>query len=218
MKENGLLFDSLLEGESRCAASAGKSLVFCGWEGRVHGVFVFGDRLRTEAAEAVSLLRKEGLSVHLLSGDQKQAAEEIGKHLPGCAIHAERLPHEKCEEIGRVKKRGAAVAMVGDGINDAAALAEADIGVAIGSGSDVAKETADVSLVQADLRRIAWLIRFTKRASRTIKQNLFWAFFYNIIGVGFAMAGMLQPVLAALAMITSSLLVIWNSLRLRGFQ
>lgn len=218
MKENGLLFDSRLEGESRCAASAGKSLVFCGWEGRVHGAFVFGDRLRTESAEAVSLLRKEGLSVHLLSGDQKQAAEEIGKHLPGCAIHAERLPHEKCEEIGRVRKRGAAVAMVGDGINDAAALAEADIGVAIGSGSDVAKETADVSLVQADLRKIAWLIRFTKRASRTIKQNLFWAFFYNIIGVGFAMAGMLQPVLAALAMIASSLLVIWNSLRLRGFQ
>ncbi|NKE71630.1 heavy metal translocating P-type ATPase [Candidatus Manganitrophus noduliformans] len=218
MKENGLLFDSLLEGESRCAASAGKSLVFCGWEGRVHGAFVFGDRLRTEASEAVSLLQQEGLSLHLLSGDQKPASEEIGKHLPGCAIHAERLPHEKCEEIGRVKKRGAAVAMVGDGINDAAALAEADIGVAIGSGSDVAKETADVSLVRTDLRKIAWLVRFTRRASRTIKQNLFWAFFYNIIGVGLAMTGLLQPIFAALAMIVSSLLVIWNSLRLRGFQ
>lgn len=215
MEENGLRFDSLLEAESRRAASEGKSLVFCGWEGSVQGGFVFADRLRAEAAEAVSLLQREGVSVHLLSGDQKQAAEEIGRKLPGCAIHAERLPHEKCEEIRQTKKRGAAVAMVGDGINDAAALAEADIGLAVGSGSDVAKETADVSLVRNDLRKITWLIKFSRQTFRTMKQNLFWAFFYNIIGVGFAMAGLLQPILAAVAMTVSSLLVIWNSLRLR---
>jgi heavy metal translocating P-type ATPase len=217
MKENRLLFDSHLEAQSACAASEGKSLVFCGWEGRVQGGFVFADRLRAQASEAVSLLQREGFSLHLLSGDQKEAAEEIGRELPGCAVRAERLPHEKCEEIRRVKKRGEIVAMVGDGINDAAALAEADIGVAVGSGSDVAKETADVSLVQTDLRKIAWLIHFAREASGTMKQNLFWAFFYNIIGVGLAMAGMLRPILAALAMILSSLLVIWNSLRLRTF-
>jgi heavy metal translocating P-type ATPase len=217
MKENGLLFDPYLEVQSARAASEGKSLVFCGWEGKVQGGFVFADRLRAEASEAVFLLQREGLSLHLLSGDQKEVAEEVGRELPGCAVHAERLPHEKCEEIRRVKKRGETVAMVGDGINDAAALAEADVGIAVGSGSDIAKETADVSLVQSDLRKIAWLIRFTRRASKTMKQNLFWAFFYNIIGVGLAMAGMLQPILAALAMILSSLLVIWNSLRLRTF-
>ncbi len=216
MKENGLRFDSHLEAQSTRAASEGKSLVFCGWEGCVQGGFVFADRLRAGASEAVSLLQREGLSIYLLSGDQIQVVEETGRQLPGCAIHAERLPHEKCDEIRRVKKKGGTVAMVGDGINDAAALAEADIGIAIGSGSDVAKETANVSLVRTDLRKIPWLIRFTRRALRTIKQNLFWAFFYNIIGVGLAMAGMLQPILAALAMILSSLLVIWNSLRLRN--
>jgi len=215
MKEKGLLFDPLIEAQSAQAASEGKSLVFCGWEGAVQGGFIFADRLRAEAAEGVFLLRREGLSLHLLSGDQKRAVEEIGRELPGCAVHAERLPHEKCEAIRRAKEGGETVAMVGDGINDAAALAGADVGIAIGSGSDVAKESADVSLVQTDLRKIAWLIRFTRPAFRTIKQNLFWAFFYNILGVGLAMAGMLQPILAALAMILSSLLVIWNSLRLR---
>lgn len=218
MKENDLIVDPRLEAQSRLAESEGKSLLFCGWEGGVQGGFIFTDRLRAEAAEAVVLLRREGLSLHLLSGDRRGAAEEIGKQLPGCALHAERLPHEKVEEIRRTQKGGATVAMVGDGINDAAALAEADVGIAIGTGSDIAKETADVSLVQTDLRKIAWLIRFSKRAFRTMKQNLFWAFFYNVIGVGLAMAGMLQPIFAALAMIVSSLLVIWNSLRLRTFS
>ncbi len=218
MEENGLVFDPLLKAQSARAASEGKSLVFCGWEGAVQGCFVFADRLRAESREAVSLLQRQGLSLHLLSGDQPGAAEEIGRQLPGCAVHAERLPHEKCEEIRRTKKKGAAVAMVGDGINDAAALAAADVGIAIGSGSDIAKETADVGLVQTDLRKIAWLIRFSRQAFRTMKQNLFWAFFYNVIGVGLAMAGLLQPILAALAMILSSLLVIWNSLRLRAIR
>lgn len=218
MKENGLVFDPIVEAQGTLAALEGKSLVFCGWEGRVQGGFIFADRLRAEAAEAVSLLQREGLALHLLSGDQRPVAEEIGKQLPGCSIHAERLPHEKLETLRRKKKTGTAVAMVGDGINDAAALAEADVGIAIGSGSDLAKETADVSLVRTDLRKIVWLIRFSRQASRTIKENLFWAFSYNVIGIGLAMAGMLRPLFAALAMMVSSLLVVGNSLRLRAFN
>jgi len=218
MKENDLPIDPLLEAESARAASEGKSVVFCGWEGMVQGSFVFADRLRAEAAETVVLLRCQGLSLHLLSGDHQGVAQEIGKQLPGCAIHAERLPHEKCEEIRREKKGGAVVAMIGDGINDAAALVEADVGIAVGTGSDIAKESADVSLVRTDLRKIPWLIRFSRRVFQTMKQNLFWAFFYNVIGIGLAAAGMLQPILAAIAMIVSSLLVVGNSLRLRAFD
>ncbi|MBI3804516.1 MAG: cation-translocating P-type ATPase [Nitrospirae bacterium] len=217
MEENGLTLDAGLNRESSRAASEGKSLVFCGWKGRVQGAFLFSDRLRPETTEALSLLQAEPLSLHLLSGDQRAVAEEIGRLLPSLSICAERLPAEKRDEIRRAKGGGEIVAMVGDGINDAAALAEADVGIAVGSGSDVAKETADVSLVHTDLRKIAWLISFSKRASRIMHQNLFWAFFYNGIGVALAAMGLLRPLLAALAMVFSSLLVIGNSLRLKSF-
>lgn len=215
MEENGFAIDPSLDAE--IAVSEGKSLVFCGWDGRVRGLFLFADRLRPEAAETIELLRRAHLTLHLLSGDQRPVVEEIGRRLPGLFVRAERLPAEKREEIRRAKERGETVAMIGDGINDAAALAESDVGIAVGSGSDVAKETADVSLVRTDLRKIPWLIVFSKRAARTMKQNLFWAFFYNGIGVVLAAMGLLRPILAALAMVASSLLVIGNSLRLRSF-
>ncbi|HZR46737.1 MAG TPA: heavy metal translocating P-type ATPase, partial [Candidatus Manganitrophaceae bacterium] len=216
MTENRLDLSPLLK--SSAERAEGKNLLFCGWGGSVRGFFVFSERLRPEAAGAVSALRSQGRSIHLLTGDTAKAAGEVGARLFPILLHAERLPGEKREEIRKVKEKGERVAMVGDGINDAPSLAEADIGIAVGPGSDLAKETADISLVHPDLRKIPWLFDFAAEAHRVMRQNLFWAFFYNLAGLALAASGLLRPVLSAGAMAASSLIVVWNSLRLRRYR
>lgn len=215
MEENRLGLSPFLTGSAEQAD--GKNILFCGWEGSVRGFFVFSERLRPGATGALSALRRQGRSIHLLTGDTANAAAEAGVQLFPISLHAGRLPGEKREEIRKMKKKGNGVAMVGDGINDAPSLAEADVGIAVGSGSDLAKETADISLVHSDLRKIPWLFDFAVEARRIMRQNLFWAFFYNLAGMALAASGLLKPVLSTAAMAASSLIVVWNSLRLRRY-
>lgn len=215
MEENRLDLSPSLKGSLERAD--GEHLLFCGWEGSVRGFFIFSERIRPGAVEAVSALRKQGRAIHLLTGDTAKAAAAVGERLFPVSLHAGRLPGEKREEIRKAKKKGNVVAMVGDGLNDAPSLAEADIGIAVGSGSDLARETADVSLVHSDLRKIPWLFDFAAEGRRMMKQNLFWAFFYNLAGLALAASGMLKPVLSTAAMAASSLIVVWNSLRLRRY-
>jgi Cu+-exporting ATPase len=204
-------------------AGAGRTLVYAAIGGRAAALFAIGDPLRAEAAQAVRQLRALGLEVVLLTGDARPTAEAVAGALGIARVRAEVLPQAKADEIARLQAEGAFVLMAGDGINDAPALARADVGVALGSGTDVAVEAADVALLRADLRGLPAAIALSRRAMRTMRQNLFWAFAYNAVGIPVA-AGilypgfgiLLSPILASAAMALSSVSVVTNSLRLRG--
>ncbi|MEU1997012.1 heavy metal translocating P-type ATPase [Nocardia gamkensis] len=202
----------------RAAEAEGKTAVAVGWDGKARGVLVVADAVKPTSAEAISQLRALGLTPIMLTGDNRAAADAIAAQVGIDEVIAEVLPQDKVDTVKRLQAEGKVVAMVGDGVNDAAALAQADLGLAMGTGTDVAIEAGDLTLVRGDLRAAADAIRLSRRTLATIKGNLFWAFAYNVAAIPLAMAGLLNPMLAGAAMAFSSVFVVSNSLRLRGFR
>lgn len=199
------------------AESEGKTAVAVGWDGSARGVLVIADTVKPTSAEAVRQFKRLGLTPILLTGDNEIVADRIAGELRIAHVIAEVLPADKVSVIARLQSDGKVVAMVGDGVNDAAALATADLGLAMGTGTDVAIEAADLTLVRGDLRAAADAIRLSRRTLAIIKMNLFWAFGYNVAAIPLAAAGLLNPMLAGAAMSFSSVFVVGNSLRLRSF-
>ncbi|MHB1053824.1 MAG: heavy metal translocating P-type ATPase [Thiobacillus sp.] len=193
----------------------GKTAMLVGMNGALAGIIAIADTLKPEAQEAVSALQQSGIEVILLTGDNQRTAHAVATQLGIAQVIAEVLPGDKARIIQDLQKQGKSVAMVGDGVNDAPALAVADIGIAIGSGSDVAKETGGIVLIKDDVRDVVAAIRLSRATMRKIKQNLFWAFIYNSIGIPVAALGFLNPIIAAAAMALSSLSVIVNSALLK---
>ena len=200
------------------AEAAGRTAVPAGWDGAVHGVLLVADTVKPTSAEAVRQLVDLGLRPVLLTGDNATVARSVAAEVGIDEVIADVLPADKVDVVKRLQAEGRVVAMVGDGVNDAAALAQADLGLAMGTGTDVAIEASDLTLVRGDLRAAADAIRLSRRTLRTIKGNLFWAFAYNVAALPLAVAGLLNPVIAGAAMAFSSVFVVTNSLRLRGFR
>ena len=200
------------------AQSLGHTVVAVGWDGQVHGVIEVADTVKHSSAQSVAELRGLGLSPVLLTGDNHRAARAIGQEVGISEVIAGVLPQGKVDAVSRLQSEGRVVAMVGDGVNDAAALATADLGIAMGTGTDVAIAAADLTLVRGDPRAAVDAIRLSRRTLRIIKGNLFWAFAYNVAAIPAAMLGLLNPLIAGAAMAFSSVFVVTNSLRLRNFQ
>ncbi len=209
-----------LEQARRAAESTGRTVIAVGWDGAARGLLVVADTVKPTSAQAISELKGLGLRPVLLTGDNAAAAEAIAAEVgidPGDVI-AEVLPAGKVAKVAELQAQGAVVAMVGDGVNDAAALAQSDLGIAMGTGTDVAIEASDLTLVRGDLRAAVDAIRLSRRTLHTIQGNLFWAFAYNVAALPLAMAGLLNPLIAGAAMAFSSVFVVSNSLRLRRFR
>ncbi|HQD31375.1 MAG TPA: heavy metal translocating P-type ATPase [Clostridiales bacterium] len=196
----------------------GKTAMLMAADGRLEAVIAVADTLKESSKDAIDELKKMGIEVYMITGDNKRTASAIAKQAGITNVLAEVLPEDKAEEVGKLKKQGMKVAMAGDGINDAPALVAADIGIAMGTGTDVAIEAADITLLRGDLMLIPAAIRLSKMTMRKIKQNLFWAFIYNIIGIPVAAFGLLNPMIAGGAMAFSSVSVVTNSLRLRRIR
>lgn len=216
--DRGLVGCAELDEAAKELAAEGKTVVAVGWDGRTRGVIGLWDRPRSNSRRAVELLREQGVEVVMVSGDNLESATKIGQEVGIDDVIAEVLPSGKVEEVRRRQDGGRTVAMVGDGTNDAPALAQADIGIAIGTGTDVAIEASDLTLVGDDPLGIPRAIRLARRTLRTIRQNLFWAFIYNLAAIPLAATGKLSPAVAAAAMAFSSVSVVANALRLRRFM
>ncbi|MCK9410645.1 MAG: heavy metal translocating P-type ATPase, partial [Bacteroidetes bacterium] len=193
----------------------GKTVVYVGVQRKLVGVIAIADTVRESSKEAVQMLRELNISVILLTGDNSLTAEAIARQVGITTVVANVLPKDKAEYVKHLQMKNEIVAMVGDGMNDAPALAQANVSLAMASGTDVAMETADVTLMRHDLTAVVRAIALSRKTIRTIKQNLFWAFIYNIIGIPLAAFGMLSPAFAAGAMAFSSVSVVTNSLRLK---
>jgi cation-transporting ATPase V/Cu+-exporting ATPase len=213
----GLLVPQALEAAAERLEGQGRTAVLVGWQGEVRGVLAVADTLKDGAAELVGRLHGMGLEVVMLTGDNQATAQAIAAAVGVDRVLAEVLPADKVGEIARLQAQGRVVAMVGDGVNDAPALVQADLGVAIGTGTDVAIQASDLTLLRGDLDGVATAIALSRRTYRTIVQNLFWAFGYNTAAIPLAAAGLLSPVIAGAAMALSSVSVVTNSLRLRRF-
>jgi Cu+-exporting ATPase len=210
--------DRQLAGAQAAAESAGRTAVAVGWDGAVRGILVVADTVKPTSAQAVAELRALHLHPVLLTGDNERAARAIAAEVGIDEVIAEVLPADKVDVVRRLQAQDRVVAMVGDGANDAAALAQADLGIAMGTGTDVAIEASDLTLVRGDLRAAVDAIRLSRRTLATIKGNLFWAFAYNVAALPLAMAALLNPLIAGAAMALSSVFVVSNSLRLRRLQ
>ena len=215
--EWGLSLPPDLENALAAEERNGRTVVAAAIDGAVAGLFVIADRIKPTSAQAIADLRRLGLTPVLLTGDNEQAARAIAAEAGIDEVIANVLPAGKSAVVTRLQGEGEIVAMVGDGVNDAPALAQADLGLAIGTGTDVAIEASDLTLVSGDLRAAVDAIRLARRTLRTIKGNLFWAFAYNVAAIPLAVAGLLSPIVAAGAMAFSSVFVVTNSLRLRRF-
>jgi Cu+-exporting ATPase len=218
LADRGLALPPELAAAVESAQLVGRTPVAVGWDGRARGVLVVSDTVKPTSAEAVRALRGLGLTPVLLTGDHERAARAVAAEVGIDEVVAGVLPAGKVDVVKRLQDRGHVVAMVGDGVNDAAALAQADLGLAMGTGADVAIEAGDLTLVRGDLRVAADGVRLARRTLATIKGNLFWAFAYNVAALPLAAAGLLDPMLAGAAMALSSAFVVSNSLRLRRFR
>jgi Cu+-exporting ATPase len=239
IEEKKLILDELVFRANELV-SAGKTVMFLSVDGQGAGLIALADTIKPEAQKVVHQLHKMGIEVAMVTGDNQRTAEAIARQAGIDRVFAEVLPEHKADEVKKLQGEGKVVAMVGDGINDAPALAQADVGIAIGTGTDVAMETGDITLIRGELHGIVTAISLSKQTMRTIRQNLFWAFAYNVIlipvaagvlyfvfkngtvpsGLKFALGdrGFLNPILAAAAMALSSITVVTNSLRLRSFK
>jgi Cu+-exporting ATPase len=218
VEEAGFALPEDLRLATKQAESQGRTVVAVAWDGRARAVLVVADTIKPTSAEAIRDLRALGLRPVLLTGDNETAARAVAAEIGIDEVYAEVLPSDKVDVIKRLQDEGRVVAMVGDGVNDAAALAQADLGLAMGTGTDVAIEASDLTLVRGDLRAAVDAIRLARRTLRTIKGNLFWAFAYNIAALPLAALGLLNPLIAGAAMAFSSVFVVSNSLRLRRFR
>lgn len=224
MRERQVTLDGFDERAARLAAE-GKTPMYVSADGQLAGIIAVADEIKPESKEAVAAMQSSGIEVVMMTGDNRRTAESVARHVGITRVLADVLPEGKAAEIKRLQNEGRTVGMVGDGINDAPALAQADVGIAIGTGTDVAIEASDITLIRGDLRGVVTAIRLSKRTIRVVKQNLFWAFVYNIIGIPVA-AGvlypftgwLLSPIVASAAMSLSSVSVVTNSLRLRSFR
>jgi Cu+-exporting ATPase len=216
LRERGIALPDALEALLTDAAASGRTTVALAWAGRARAVLVLSDTIRPTSTEAIAELRRLGLEPVLLTGDGEGAARAVADTVGIATVVADALPTDKVELVARLQSQGRVVAMVGDGINDAAALAQADLGIAMGTGTDIAMSAADITLVRADLTAAVDAIRISRRTLTVIKANLAWAFGYNVLALPVAAAGMLHPMLAGAAMAASSVLVVINSLRLAG--
>ncbi|WP_405403370.1 heavy metal translocating P-type ATPase [Streptomyces sp. NBC_01104] len=217
LADTGIEISGVLSATVTEAAAQGRTAVAVAWDGEARGVLEVADAVKESSAAAVADLRALGLSPVLLTGDNRAVAESVARAVGIDEVRAEVLPEEKAHVIARLQAQGHAVAMVGDGVNDAAALATADLGLAMGTGTDAAIEASDLTLVRGDLKVAADAIRLSRRTLATIKGNLFWAFGYNVAALPLAAFGLLNPMIAGAAMAFSSVFVVTNSLRLRSF-
>jgi Cu+-exporting ATPase len=218
LAEWGLALPDELARRFEEAEQQGRTVVAAAIDGEAAGAFVVADRVKSTSRQAIADLKALGLTPVLLTGDNARTANAVGAEVGIERVIANVLPEEKSGQVAALQRDGEVVAMVGDGVNDAPALAQADLGLAIGTGTDVAIEASDLTLVSGDLRAAADAIRLARRTLRTIKGNLFWAFAYNVAAIPLAIAGLLNPILAAVAMAFSSVFVVSNSLRLRRFH
>jgi Cu+-exporting ATPase len=218
LAERSIGFDERLAAAVERLEAAGRTVVAVAWDGRLRGLVGVADSVKPTSAEAVAELKALGLEPVLLTGDNERAARAAAASVALDRVLAGVLPDGKAAEVRALQEAGEVVAMVGDGVNDAPALAQADLGLAIGTGADVAIEASDLTLISGDLRAAGDAIRLARRTLATIKGNLFWAFAYNVAAIPLAVAGLLNPVVAAAAMSFSSVFVVTNSLRLRRFR
>ncbi|MGC8464220.1 MAG: heavy metal translocating P-type ATPase [Acidimicrobiales bacterium] len=214
----GVVLPTRLAAEVERLEEAGSTVVGVAWDGEARGLVAVADRVKETSRQAVADLVSLGLTPVLLTGDNERTARAVAAQVGIDRILADVLPGDKAAEVARLQQAGEVVAMVGDGVNDAPALAQADLGLAIGTGTDVAIEASDITLVAGDLRAVADAIRLSRRTLRTIQGNLVWAFGYNVVAIPLAVAGLVDPIVAAATMAFSSVFVVTNSLRLRRFR